>query len=352
MRRKGQEHSLAQLLFALLSQCRSPPPRTFLFYLHSSIDKPARASSLCICDESISQKLATRCHLRHALRRSMGITMGLLYKKIASFRDISVDDDLSVRLEIFDIVLGALYMTVLAVELFGLAAATMQKLPMIKIYAFLALGAAVIVSALGLIRVIIHFVFKNTLINECAALVEGDTITFRFGIWGTTTETLDDDESAQDLCKDAWNHDSFAEIAWFIVVTILSFLFASIAFSYYRQMLDPNSLKTVSRGVPAPQHYNPPYAAGQYSYGNNPYGRFGAGGYAPPPGPPPAAQSQAYVPEYDAAKLPEYDRGGYTGAAGDQKGDDLKGGADPFSDHEAGRGSGERSEDPYAIRRV
>lgn len=117
-------------------------------------------------------------------------------------------------------------------------------------------------------------------------------------------------------------------------------------------MLDPNSLKTVSRGA-QPQHYDPPYAAGPYNYGNGPYGGFGAGAYAPPPGPPPASQSQAYVPEYDPAKLPEYEQGEYASTLTDKKGDDdLKGDADPFSDHENGKGNGERSEDPYAIRRV
>lgn len=57
-------------------------------------------------------------------RRVYHCYSGLMhYVKISSFRDISFDDDLSVRLEIFDIVLGSLYMTVFAIELFGLAAA-------------------------------------------------------------------------------------------------------------------------------------------------------------------------------------------------------------------------------------
>ena len=115
------------------------------------------------------------------------------------------------------------------------------------------------------------------------------------------------------VCNSAWDHDSFSEIAWFIVTSILSLLFASVAFSYYRQMLDPTSPANASRAPSAqaraamyPDHYNPPYA-GEYGV----YGRGGAGAvgqYAPPPGPPPAAQSTAYVPEYDPAKLPEYDK--------------------------------------------
>ena len=120
-------------------------------------------------------------------------------------------------------------------------------------------------------------------------------------------------------------------------------------------MLDPSSSANTSR-APPPQHYDPPYASGPYAfgYGNGPYGGFGAGGYAPPPGPPPA-QSQQYVPQYDAAKLPEYEQGGYSGAVGDKKGDDdLKGGEDPFSDFGGRRASGsrERTDDLDAVRRV
>lgn len=89
-----------------------------------------------------------------------------------------------------------------------------------------------------------------------------------------------------------------------------------------------------------PEHYNPPYA------GDGVYGRGGAGTvgqYTPPPGPPPAASSTAYVPEYDPVKLPEYEsKGGYTAGA---HGDDKDG--DPFADFtREGHGEGD------AARRV
>lgn len=145
----------------------------------------------------------------------------------------------------------------------------------------------------------------------------------------------------------------------------MSLLFASIAFSYYRQMLDPSSIVNTSRarGGAQPQHYNPPYAAGPGPYGFTSAGAgygagyaAGAGGYAPPPGPPPA-QSQVFVPQYDAAKLPEYEQGGYLAhGAGDAKGDEddlgLKGGRDPFADFDEDARSLRREEDLDAVRRV
>ena len=142
------------------------------------------------------------------------------------------------------------------------------------------------------------------------------------------------------VCDSAWRHDSFSEIAWFIVVGILSLLFAAIAFSYYRQMLDPTSPVNAARAPSAqaraaglyPEHYNPPYVPESDYYGNARGPGTGTGRYAPPPGPPPGAakaDDEAYVPEYDPAKLPEYDvRGAYTAGASDKKSDAV----DPFAD--------------------
>ena len=43
------------------------------------------------------------------------------------FRDISIDKQHAAKLEVFDIVLGSLYMACFVVELFGLAAALMVR---------------------------------------------------------------------------------------------------------------------------------------------------------------------------------------------------------------------------------
>ena len=106
-------------------------------------------------------------------------------------------------------------------------------------------------------------------------------------------------------------------------------------------MLDPTSVANTSRTVP-PHNSQPSYAGG-YGFGNAPYGSGnpaesnanfgGAGGYAPPAGPPPGFGPT----HYDASKLPDYERGGYSGFDGDRKDDDLKGGEDPFADFEGQR---------------
>lgn len=276
---------------------------------------------------------------------------------------------------------------------------TQQNLRLIRIYSFLSLGAAVIVTAAELIRVVIHFAFKvwfivllripyendvnlrlrrvNLLMSVSLCLPARPSLqyvtkfiydyffvliyfvevwylgTYEFHntiSWGCFRLYVPQLDSLCDIhlclcsvCNNAWSRDSFSEIAWFIVAAVFGFLFSSIAFAYYRQLLDPTSAANQARAPSAqaraagvyPTHYNPPYASG---------GR----GYAPPPGPPPpAAASSVYVPEYDPAKLPDYGEDDATVVDG-LGGFDKKG-ADPFadfdrrSDSEHGRDDGARN---------
>ncbi|KLO09989.1 hypothetical protein SCHPADRAFT_800499, partial [Schizopora paradoxa] len=221
----------------------------------------------------------------------------LLLWGIACFRDISIDKKNAPKLQTFDIVLGILYLVSCVIEVLGIGAALLQKLPMIRIFTFLSIGAALIVIAAELLRVVLHFVFKHDLINECITLATGQTVVTRFGIWGPTTSHTLSQGDATSFCNDAWSHDSFSEIAWFIVALIASLFFASINYSYYRQMLDPSSPVNASRAPSAqaraaggfgaqPSHYTPPYAfGGADSTANLGYA---APQYAPPAGPPPA----------------------------------------------------------------
>jgi len=263
---------------------------------------------------------------------------------IAAFRDISIDKQHATKLAVFDIVLGALYMATCAVELLGMAGAAFQRIFLVRIYSFLSLGVALIITATELIRVIVHFAFKSDLISECTALVTGDTIDERFGLWGPIDSQTLSPEDASNFCNSAWSHDSFSEILWLLIAAPFSLFFAAVSFAYYRQLLDPTSPANAARAPSAqargglgggfPQHYNPPYAAGAGPYGG------GDGTFAPPPGPPPGAESSAYVPEYDPAKLPGY---GYSQAV--HVGKDGKDAAeDPFADFEANKGPGPAGE--------
>ncbi|TFY73229.1 hypothetical protein EWM64_g10783, partial [Hericium alpestre] len=182
---------------------------------------------------------------------------------IGLFKEINTDRTEHVpKLANFAIALGAIYMAAAVIEFFGVAAAGLQNLRLIRTYAILSLVSAVLVIGAAFVRVITHFVLKNDLLSECQDLLTNHTVDFRWGIWGPhESRQLQPDEAAS-WCKDAWNHDSASEIISLLIEIVAMGLFAAIAWAYYRQTLDPTSAANAAR---APQStgvagtYNPAY---------------------------------------------------------------------------------------------
>lgn len=103
---------------------------------------------------------------------------------------------------------------------------------------------------------------------------------------------------------------------------VLAAFFCTIAFAYYKQLLNPTFGRSQARApsqqfdnanATFPAHYNPPYLA---------YNAPPQGGFAPPPGPPPAGG-------YDASKPPTYEGPGIPGYGENKDNKD-----DPFADFE------------------
>lgn len=136
------------------------------------------------------------------------------------------------------------------------------------------------------------------------------------------------------VCNDLFNHDSFAVIVWLLLATLLAVLFASIAYSHYRQVLDPNSSRAQVRSDQVRldnlryDHYGDQddYEPQGYGRGQIPYPTF-----APPPGPPPGFEgnTSSNIPPYEGNKLP-----GYGTDSRDDFGDikEKPNAGDPFSD--------------------
>nr|VWP02409.1 MDR efflux pump ABC3 [Ganoderma boninense] len=233
-------------------------------------------------------------------------TLRTFFSAIPAFQDISEDKDHGQpKFATFDIVLGVIYIVSCAIEAFGVLAATTQRVVLVRAYAFLSLVAAVAIVAAAFLRVVIHFVYKNGLISECEQVVQGQGITFRFGIWGPRVSEQLDAADAAVFCNNAWNRDSLDEILFLIFQIIFAIFFTMIAFAYYHQVLDPTSAANVSR-TPAnplrgdlagqyPDHYNRPYDA-ENAYVAPPWQQnVGAQPqYAPPPGPPPTQSDMGY----------------------------------------------------------
>lgn len=213
------------------------------------------------------------------------------------------------KLATFSIVLGVMYTIACVIEIFGVSSAVTQRLPLVKAYAIASVFSCILVAVASLIMVIVHFVDKSDIINEC---MKANGSTYRFSFFGPSSpDTLPPDQAGP-FCQDGWDRASWSSIVSLLIEIVLGVLFASIAIAYYRQLLDPTSAANAfrapsnqMRGNMYPEHYNPPYNASVPNLG---YGS-GPSAYAPPPGPPP--QFGAGDSVEDLGKPPGYDGAGY-----------------------------------------
>jgi len=222
---------------------------------------------------------------------------------INAFENISPDSQNVKSLVPFDIILGSLYIGVTAIEIFGAISAFLQNLALIRLYSLLTLIAALLVSGAEMLRIVIHFKFKSTIISQCITFVMSDNDDDGIGFFGSHHANGLSQADATSFCNQAWNHDTFADIAWFIISIILTLLFSSIAFAYYNQLLDPSSASTRMPRNRNRQQDNFPLETFTPSlpYNSN---QEGTSRYNPPPGPPPS--ESPFAPPYEASKLPKY----------------------------------------------
>jgi len=225
----------------------------------------------------------------------------------SSFSNIHVDKSQGLgNLVPFDVALGAAYMVVAAVEIFGIISAVKQSIPATKLYSMLSLLVSILVFGAELLRIVIHFKFKQEMIDQCTSAVQtnnGEQDNY-FGWFGGNAANNLSPQQASDFCHNAWSHNTFSDIAWLIVSLICSLVFASLAYSYYRQLLDPSSGAARSRpqaadNVPLDTFRN----YGQYNdYAEATGLPYNARGRASPP-------ASEYAPPYEPSKLPGYGGG-------------------------------------------
>jgi len=274
-----------------------------------------------------------------------------LLSGIGWFRNFGVDRTQHVpHIANLSLALGVSYMAVAAIGAFGIFSAATQRLALVRIYALLTALATLVVFATSLVRVVTHFVWKHDIISECSTLTANKQFVY-YGFWGPIYSDTISPAEAEDWCNRAWNHDSWSEIVAMLILTVLAGLFTVVAFSYYRQLLDPTSPANASR-TPSnqarlgafPTHYNPAYDTGDGAtlptlgyggYRSNP----GRGQYAPPPGPPPGMGGVSAERD-DPFAPPVYLPGDYKGY-----GDDGKDSKDPFSDFDGPSNHGHVAEE-------
>jgi len=235
--------------------------------------------------------------------------------------------------------LGILYTVSAITQGFGLAAVSMRKLNLVKIYAFGSVLAALCILGGSLTQVVIHYLQKKALISVCTDNTTGDTVFYSWGIWGPVSRTTLSATDAARWCDRAWNRGAWSNILSFLIELCLAAFFLYIIFGYYKQLLDPSSPANtvrVQNQYPLGAYPQQPYAGG---YEHNP-------NFPPPQGPPPGPYGQRFdqpfVPPYDSTKLPAYD------GSVPKYGDTKDGDEDPFSD---GRGDVGRSDSGHNARR-
>lgn len=232
---------------------------------------------------------------------------------VSGYKELTTDEnDNFHKLVPLAAVQGALYTVVLLFQGFGIAAAATQRTRLIRIFTYLSALSTLLAVGVAFMRVITHFTFKSDLIAECEVLALNGSVDSMFGFWEPSPGSDLDASDAVSYCNDQWSHDSWAEILLLILLIVVGLLFTSIAFAYYRQVIDPTSPVNSSR-APANQvrmdefpSYNAPYDVPAY---------------APPAGPPPFEGE---------GKPPQYNYGGYTSFE-DNKAKEEDSKNDPFS---------------------
>ncbi|KAJ2976174.1 hypothetical protein NUW54_g11610 [Trametes sanguinea] len=148
-------YSTSDVLPASLEFITPPPPATM-----STRAPPLRAE-----ERPPAYRMVTRVY-NNSLRPFVivigsVVAIWSLAWAIPSFQDINEDkSNGQPKFAVFDIVLGTIYATACAIEVFGVIAAATQRLFMVRIYAVLSLVGSLAVVAAGFMRVVLHFVFK------------------------------------------------------------------------------------------------------------------------------------------------------------------------------------------------
>ncbi|KAK7042494.1 DBR1 domain-containing protein, partial [Favolaschia claudopus] len=217
---------------------------------------------------------------------------------IGFFRSISTDKSEGVpKLATFAIVLGAVYIVLSLIEISGFVAALTQRLPLVRIYAYLSLVGIFLTVAGGIFQVVVHFTSKSDILKECTSLTNGRTVAiYPFGFFGPSRHDTISVAEADAWCRDAYNRNSWQDIVSLLIYIFLSVSFSMLAWGYYRQVLDPTSVVNFQRAAQPPNAYPmqhqqqyQPYNASVPNLGYNaPYANPQPT-FAPPPGPPPDA---------------------------------------------------------------
>jgi len=225
---------------------------------------------------------------------SVAIVTGALWCA-ASFKNRSNDRRINAKLPTFDIAFGTIFAVLTVFEVIGLIAAWGRRMTLMRVYSLLSVVSILAVIAIEILEIVVDFMFKNDLINECIREVTAPDSVECFGYWCTDNRMSQDQGNR--YCHHQWTKITLGDFAWLIVAFICSTLFSYMAFAYVHE------LRSIGR----------PLNAQRYALQDYP-GRYGGNQYPPPPGPPPPLGDPLEDPFDSASKPPDYEPAslGYT----------------------------------------
>jgi hypothetical protein len=73
------------------------------------------------------------------------------------------------------------------------------------------------VTGIEILNLVLHFIFKGQLIQNCVNALRGQNITTGSTFDGNRIIRPISDQEAQDDCNSAWNNATFQDVAWLLV---------------------------------------------------------------------------------------------------------------------------------------
>ncbi|KAF9458272.1 hypothetical protein BDZ94DRAFT_115786 [Collybia nuda] len=154
-----------------------------------------------------------------------------------AFQDVGVDYLNHVpKLARISTALGAMYIAVAVIELYGVFSVSMQRLGFIQVYAYLAFVSALLVTVTGFIGSVSYFVLADDVVRECVSLALNGKLDskslFSGDPWPRKVLSLK-------ATQDPWSSESITQaLSVFIFSLLPSVAFFLLAYFYYRQITD------------------------------------------------------------------------------------------------------------------
>ncbi|KAF8308932.1 hypothetical protein DL93DRAFT_2170699 [Clavulina sp. PMI_390] len=185
----------------------------------------------------------------------------------SAFHDIHYDNSVVNSIGTFDLIIGIIYMA--------------ERAALVRTYSLLGLLSILLVGAAEMIRIVIHFKYKSTIINNCISIATSSTNSCPDNSEYCFDPPLNSGD-ANNWCNSHFNKGSFSDIVWFLIAIAVACVFNFVAWGYLHQLLSVGRRLEAGAGVgPAEGHIgNRSDHIGLQTY---------APRYQPPNYPPPSA---------------------------------------------------------------